>query len=180
MTVVVLFSLLFLGLQAEAEARSAVPIEGAKFSVSVSLKDNLNHWSVKMWLSSSIGEDPSGICQSCRRWVCSSWKIIGKRFLWCPCPHRRYQLYWIKVPGHEIGRSQNKETWPLFLNAYSVYSSSQALPLPFMVYGKFWERWPMSRTPRSGQRQLSSDMTGRWSRPRAPLHHRPGRAGMIL
>jgi predicted secreted Zn-dependent protease len=41
MIVVVLFSLLFLGLQAEAEAKSAVPIEGAKFSVSVSLKDNL-------------------------------------------------------------------------------------------------------------------------------------------
>jgi hypothetical protein len=39
--VVVLFSLLFLGLQAEAEAKSIVPIEGSKFDVSVSLKDNL-------------------------------------------------------------------------------------------------------------------------------------------
>jgi hypothetical protein len=38
--VIVLFSLLFLGLQAEAEAKSATPIEGAKFDVSVSLKDN--------------------------------------------------------------------------------------------------------------------------------------------
>jgi hypothetical protein len=41
MMIVVLFSLLFLGLQAEAEAKSAAPIEGAKFNVSVSLKDNL-------------------------------------------------------------------------------------------------------------------------------------------
>jgi hypothetical protein len=38
---VVLFSLLFLGLQAEAEAKSIVPIEGSKFDVSVSMKDNL-------------------------------------------------------------------------------------------------------------------------------------------
>jgi hypothetical protein len=38
--VVVLFSLLFLGLQAEAEAKSIVPIEGSKFDVSVSMKDN--------------------------------------------------------------------------------------------------------------------------------------------
>jgi hypothetical protein len=41
MMVVVLFSLLFLGLQAEAEARSIVTIEGSKFDVSASLKDNL-------------------------------------------------------------------------------------------------------------------------------------------
>jgi hypothetical protein len=38
---VVLFSLLFLGLQAEAEAKSIVPIEGTNFDVSVSMKDNL-------------------------------------------------------------------------------------------------------------------------------------------
>jgi hypothetical protein len=38
---VVLFSLLFLGLQAEAEAKSIVPIEGSNFDVSVSMKDNL-------------------------------------------------------------------------------------------------------------------------------------------
>ena len=38
---VVLFSLLFLGLQAEAEAKSIVSIEGSKFDVSVSMKDNL-------------------------------------------------------------------------------------------------------------------------------------------
>jgi small nuclear ribonucleoprotein (snRNP)-like protein len=36
-----MFSLLFLGLQAEAEAKSIVPIEGSKFDVSVSMKDNL-------------------------------------------------------------------------------------------------------------------------------------------
>ena len=41
MILVVLFSLLYLSLRAEAEAKSAVPIEGAKFSVSVPLKDNL-------------------------------------------------------------------------------------------------------------------------------------------
>ena len=41
MMVVVLFSLIFLGLQAEAEAKSIVPIEGSKFDVSVSMKDNL-------------------------------------------------------------------------------------------------------------------------------------------
>jgi hypothetical protein len=39
--VVVLFSLLFIGLQAEAEAKSIVPIEGLTFDVSVSMKDNL-------------------------------------------------------------------------------------------------------------------------------------------
>ncbi len=39
--IVVLFSLLFLNLKAEAETKSAVPVEGAKFNVSVSLKDNL-------------------------------------------------------------------------------------------------------------------------------------------
>lgn len=39
MMVAVLFSLLFLGLQ--AEAKSIVPIEGSKFDVSVSMKDNL-------------------------------------------------------------------------------------------------------------------------------------------
>ncbi len=38
---VVLFSLLSLGLQGEAEARSIVPIEGLKFDVSVSMKDNV-------------------------------------------------------------------------------------------------------------------------------------------
>jgi hypothetical protein len=41
MMVVVLFSLLFLGLQAEAEAKPIVPIEGSKFDASVSMKDNL-------------------------------------------------------------------------------------------------------------------------------------------
>jgi hypothetical protein len=44
---VVLFSLLFLGLQAEAEARSIVPIEGVKFDVSASLKDNLKFFTGK-------------------------------------------------------------------------------------------------------------------------------------
>jgi hypothetical protein len=39
--VAVMFSLLFLGPQAEAEAKSIVPIEGLKFDVSVSMKDNL-------------------------------------------------------------------------------------------------------------------------------------------
>ena len=40
--VAALFSLLFLGLQ--AEARSVVPIEGRKFDVSVSMKDNLKEF----------------------------------------------------------------------------------------------------------------------------------------
>ena len=39
--VAVMFSLLFLGPQAEAEAKSIVPIEGLNFDVSVSMKDNL-------------------------------------------------------------------------------------------------------------------------------------------
>ena len=47
MIVVVLFSLLYLGLRAEAEAKSIVPIEGPKFDVSVSMKDNLNLFSGK-------------------------------------------------------------------------------------------------------------------------------------
>jgi hypothetical protein len=45
--VVVLFSLLFLGLQAEAEAKTIVPIEGPKFDVSVSMKDNLKQFTGK-------------------------------------------------------------------------------------------------------------------------------------
>jgi hypothetical protein len=47
MMVGVLFSLLFLGLQAEAEARSIVTIEGVKFDVSISMKDNLKLFSGK-------------------------------------------------------------------------------------------------------------------------------------
>jgi len=43
--VAALFSLLFLGLQ--AEARSVVPIEGRKFDVSVSMKDNLKEFAGK-------------------------------------------------------------------------------------------------------------------------------------
>ena len=39
--VAALVSLLFLGLYVEAEAKSIVPIEGPKFDVSLSMKDNL-------------------------------------------------------------------------------------------------------------------------------------------
>ena len=39
--VAALVSLLFLGLYVEAEAKSIVPIEGPKFDVSISMKDNL-------------------------------------------------------------------------------------------------------------------------------------------
>jgi hypothetical protein len=47
MMVVVLFSLLCLGLQTEVGAKSIAPIEGSKFDVSVSMKDNLKLFSGK-------------------------------------------------------------------------------------------------------------------------------------
>jgi hypothetical protein len=45
--VVVLFFLLFLGLQAEAQSKSIVPIEGRQFDVSFSMQDNLKGFAGK-------------------------------------------------------------------------------------------------------------------------------------